>query len=220
MKNKFITPLVMAAISLILFNCKNESSPVYPSAPESESDRLGLLSDTTKGLKLDTDSFLGTFGNISNNYLIISEDSTILMEGPKSLKISIKTNKNLEEFAGWFICWGPKALTGDNKCTLNMSDYRTGTVEFWIKSPINLLFSIRSGNISEGEELSKILLSEIENFVPDNNWHHIKIPLSLFSSSADFTKIKVFFTLASNLSSGGTNDSLCTYWIDDLIWRK
>ena len=68
--------------------------------------------------------------------------------------------------------------------TRDLSNFVGGYLKFSVKSPVDLLVGIRSGDMLESQKDSKMLLSEYSNFLPDNNWHEMTIPLKDFNPSS------------------------------------
>lgn len=172
-------------------------------------------------LEFETAAYIGSFmgnGGIFDGGDFIDDD-TQKYEGHYSKKASVYAEST--GYAGWFIQWG--GVTSSEDETKNMIDYKDGKLVFAVKTPIDLIVGIRSGNIPPGDEKSKFLLSECAGFEANNQWHTISINISEFMArdkEFDISQIKVFFSVASELRSGGTGPEHKTFWIDDIMWLK
>ena len=168
----------------------------------------------------DSTGFVGIYYGGGGTFDEFVDDTDEFKEGEMS-KRSTMTVGSGGPWAGWFVQHG-KDGTPDSS-TKDMSSFAGGHLRFWVKSPIDLLVGIRSGNVRAGQERSTVLLSSYDSFSPDNQWHQVSIPLSDFvgpSPKADLSQIKIFFNVASNAASGGTGGSPKTFWIDDIVWAK
>ncbi|WP_179137372.1 hypothetical protein [Candidatus Entotheonella palauensis] len=187
---------------------------------------LGIFSESAEpSLIPEVDSFIGTFsgeGAVFNPEDFV-EDTEDVIEGLISLRSTLTVDADQRQFAGWFVSWGIEEEAGDNTVVRDMSTFQDGRLIFWVKSPINLEVGIRSGNIDAGRERSKILLSDVEGFAPDNIWHQLCVPiptLVALDSRTDLSRIKVFFVIASNTASGGTGGMPATFLVDDVRWES
>lgn len=219
---KLLVLLVSGGILFLESGCDlgGEDPPSCPEAP----DAFGLFSESIAGVRLDTDAFLGLSSGgggsfVPNASAGFVDDDSEKVEGRISKRSTINVGAS-GEWAIWFIQNG---LTSDDSDTKDMCAYSQGSLRFWVKSPVNLLLGIRSGDVRAGDETSKVLLSSYPSFQPDNEWHEVSIPLRDFeggSSKADLTQIKVFFVIgASSDETGSTNGSV-TFWVDNVRWEK
>jgi len=80
----------------------------------------------------------------------------------------------------------------------DLSGFADGYLHFWVKTPVDLEIGIRTDNIPEGTETSKVRLSEY-NVPHDNSWQEVYIALDDFEirdRSTDLDMSKVFFNAA------------------------
>ncbi len=127
---------------------------------------------------------------------------------------TLVNNPNLQDaFAIWFT--NADAGTGSRF----MHYFDTGYLYFWVRTTQDLQISIRSANITAGNERSKFRLSELG--VPlDNNWQKVVIALADFKNREpllDFDQIQTYFAIGAVSSQIGpvTNQ---TFDVDDVKW--
>ncbi|ETW97150.1 MAG: hypothetical protein ETSY1_23840 [Candidatus Entotheonella factor] len=201
----------------------NEGDLIFTGAGESnESTALGIFSEIPPRLLPDVDACIGNFFGEGATYDEFVTDTDEKQEGAFSLRSTVSVDASQEQFAGWFVSWEICDLAGDNSIVRDMSLFENGRMLLWVKTPIDLEVGIRSGNVSPGFETSKIRLSDINPLVIDDNWHLVCVPLSPFrgvAPNADFTQIKVFFVIASNVATGGTGGLPATFWVDHVRWE-
>jgi hypothetical protein len=188
-------------------------------------NEIGVFSETACWrLQFDVNAFLGVSsgGNSIGEpdpFVGFRDDPYENVEG----RISKLTTVNLapdDQWAVWFVQHG---LTDDDADTLDLSAYRGGYLEFWVKSPIDLVLGIRSGDVPAGMETSKICLSGLASFTPDDTWQFITVPLSLLEGGypkADLSQIKVFFVIGSTSELSGATNGDVSFWVDDVRWVK
>ncbi len=122
-----------------------------------------------------------------------------------------------EGYAGFFIQEGE--LT-DAVSTKDVSIFRDGYLNFWVKTPVDLQISLRSGNLQGGDEASKVMLSDY-NIAADNDWHEAYIALDdfkIWDNRLDFTQMKTFFNVAV-LGEFVTSFS-DTFWISNVRYVR
>jgi hypothetical protein len=184
--------------------------------------QVGIYCETCPNrLSPNIDSFIGTYVGNGASIDTFLDDYSTYVEGSFSKKTTLSVNGSAGGYAGWFVQWGVEG-TADSY-SKDMSVFKSGKLSFWVKSTINLLVGIRSGNIPAGTENSDVLLTSYASFQPDSQWHQVCIPISDLISAdprTDLTKIKIFFNVASNTSSGGTGGVEETFWIDDVQWIR
>ena len=177
----------------------------------------GIFSETYPGLQLDVDGKLGAYwgggGSIS-----MDEDQSDRCEGAESIKATLDVGAT-REWAGLFFQWG----MFDTTTTRDMSSYANGSLDFCIKTPVDLEIGIRSQNVPAGYERSKVLLSDL-GITPDGDtWQDVSISIADHfsgpSPKADLSRMKVFFNLASSQSTGGTGGEV-TVGVDHIRWSK
>lgn len=186
-----------------------------------DADEIGIFSESTYyNVVPDVNSFTGIIVKgraICDSFRI---DSVVKREGEFSRKISMSVASR-NESCGWFVQHGVEGTS--NAFTRDLTKFIGGYLKFSVKSSVDLLVGIRSGNVLSGQEDSKVLLSDYSNFSPDDNWHDISIPLKDFAGSppkADFTEIKVLFEILSEQRSGGTGGSSESVWVDNVRWTR
>ena len=142
---------------------------------------------------------------------------------PPGLRTAVTVDAGTGGFTGRFISWGDETQVANDDFVRDMSAFEGGRLIFWVKTPINLEVGIRSGNVTPGDETSKVRLSQIDPDVADDTWRRVCIPLERFQGSpprADLSQIKVFFVVASSAPSGGTGGVPETFRIDDVRWES
>ena len=183
---------------------------------------FGILSETAPaGLQLDVDSFLGIFQGAGGTLTNLHQDLNDHVEGKASLSATVNVDADQNQYAGWFVSAGTLAQASDNTVVRNMSSFSHGRIVFWIKSPVDLIVGIRSGNVASGTETSKLDLSDLSPGFADECWHRMCVPLDAFEGppkDADLSRIKVFFVIASSADTGGTDGSR-TFLVDDVRWE-
>lgn len=181
---------------------------------------FGVFSETIPGCILQDPVYfnpnacciIGTDNDKFGSSIQLFDDDGDKKEG----LVSMKSEINVVGSGGWvcwFVHWGIEWERED--IVIDMSKYVNGLLKFWIKTPIELEIGIRSGNISPGSEKSKVYLSNYCTI--DNKWHEVSIPLSAFKNKdyrLDFTKIKIFFNVAKEGSTGGT----VYFGVDNVRW--
>jgi len=125
------------------------------------------------------------------------ELSTVTYQTPPGYGESIRARywTTAAGYAGFFVQEGE--LT-DTTSTKSMSGFSDGYINFWIRTPTDLQISLRSINIDEGFEMSKVRLSDY-GIPADNNWHEVYIALDdfeLWDSRIEISAMKVFFNIA------------------------
>jgi len=196
----------------------NDGSATVPVMLEVLGD-LGVFSEMADEiLEPGDNAFIGAFEG-PNSTIVIEEDDTIRRFGAVSMKATISVDETAGGFAGWFVSWGDAST--DDTFVRDMSAYQQSGLQFWVKSPINLEVGVRSGNVPAGSETSRVLLSDVSAFAPDDVWRQVCIPIANFegpSPKADLSRIKVFFVITSNVASGGTGGAEVMFWVDDVLW--
>lgn len=176
---------------------------------------FGLLSETFSGVNLDADSKLLSFEGAGGRVIEILDDFTDLREGEKSLKALVNSTSTTG-FAGWFVQWGT-TNTNDTH-TRDMSAFYEGSIRFWLKAPRSLdgkLFvGIRSGNVLEGSELSKMPVP-----IANDDWNPVTVRISDFARPppwADLSRTKVLFSIFVVGQTGGQQ----AFSVDNLRWDR
>ncbi len=158
---------------------------------------------------------IGAYGELEEGGLD-ETDLGCVCEG--NLCMQAKINLHQEEHAGWFV----RAGTLENHQTRDMSGFENGCLIFCLKSPVDLGVGIRSSDIPEGEEESKIKLSEL-GILPDDRCREIIIPLDEFKSRddrLDFSQIEVLFNIYSDQTTGGTGGQNVIFYVDSIQWCR
>lgn len=181
---------------------------------------FGIYSETAcYGVRLDVNAFLGLDGGKPNPDSEFIDDPNEKQEGLFSKRFTVNVDPT-DDWEFWFVQHG---LTSSDSETTDMSEFREGFLKFFVKSPIDLLVGIRSGNVQAGEETSRVCLSGFSSFEADNEWHAVSIPLSEFegpSPKADLAQIKTFFVIGSTSELSGGTDEDVTFWVDDVRWVR
>jgi hypothetical protein len=190
------------------------------SCTEEECYVFGIYTETAcYSVRFDVNAFLGIDRAKPNPNSEFIDDADERQEGLVSKRFTVNVGPT-NDWEIWFVQHG---LTSSNYETKDMSAFREGFLTFFVKSPIDLLVGIRSGNVQAGEETSKVCLSGFSSFDADNEWHKVSIPLSEFegpSPKADLAQIKVFFVIGTTSELSGGTDGDVTFWVDDVRWVK
>jgi hypothetical protein len=219
----FLVCLIISILFILIIRCSQKE----PTIIVQENDHiLGIYTEAAiDRLQPDIDSFIGTYEGPSENPGTIYEfvdDNITIKEGGISKKTTVAVDGLKGQYAGWFVQCGKQGTS--ESVTKDMSAFAGGYMTFWVKSPINLEIGIRSGNVTYGEETSKINLnnSNYPAFKNDDIWHKVEIPLNDLTGTtrADLKRIKIFFNVASSTPSGGTGGVQKSFWIDDVRWEK
>ncbi|MFH1714851.1 MAG: hypothetical protein ABH857_01480 [Elusimicrobiota bacterium] len=141
-----------------------------------------------------------------------SDDNTIYTEGSYSLKVDY----NVADKNGWATVFFSEPSPRDMTPEFSSS---TAILDFYVKTSTDLVISIRSDNITAGEETSKFRLSDY-GILSDNNWQRVQICVDDFfqrDQRIDFSTMTVIFNIGligEYLGSGASG----TFWIDDIKW--
>jgi len=170
-------------------------------AASAQADKFGILSETyvyPDGIRLDTDSKLWVWGETAT----LSNDAADKREGQHSLKAVSNFGRN-----GWEII---SDQDNDNSPdNYNMSPYSSGSLEFWIKSQVDLEIKIKAN-----KEASFTLSGK---GIPTNNqWTFVSVPFSGFSniSGFNFAQVNRFLIVVCGSAPNGS-----TYHLDNLRWN-
>jgi hypothetical protein len=102
----------------------------------------------------------------------------------------------------------------------DLSDFNQGYLHFWVKTPVDLEVSVRSVNISPGDETSQLMLSQY-GIPADNNWHRVYIALDDFrlrDERIDFARMKIFLNVAVVGPEVGSFNG--TFFISDIKYVR
>lgn len=222
------TSLLLSVLFFVLFilfvSCNKNSGTNPTPGDELKNSIFGLFSETFPDSVLpDVNSYIGICTEGSSQATLAAKDFNEKAEGEFSQRISMGVDETAGEFACWFVAWGVEGTS--DFVTRDMSGYAEGYLSFWIKSPVNLEVSIRSGDVQAGTETSIVLLSGYPSFESDTTWRKICIPISDFvgtdsNPQVDLSIMKVLCSIASSERSGGTGGTRQTFWIDDIRWEK
>ncbi|MBL7069195.1 MAG: hypothetical protein ISS34_04995 [Candidatus Omnitrophica bacterium] len=140
---------------------------------------------------------IGTYdsdGTSANNSIALDTVTDVYPPGhAKSLKAAYSVTSS-----GWAGYYFQEGELTDTTSTKDLERFNDGYIHFWVKTARDLEIGIRTNNISEGYETSKLRLSEYD--VPLNNsWQEVYVALDDFKirdRKIDLTKSKVLFNAA------------------------
>ncbi|MFH1378835.1 MAG: hypothetical protein ABII23_01035 [bacterium] len=184
----------------------------------SEQDRLRLL--------IEVDSYFGVFPAIPTDgasFDSSSDTTSDVKEGIYAKEATVTVPADVG-FAGWYIQYGPEAAA-DDSISINLSAFQTtGSLKFWVKTPVDLQIGIRSALTTDSDaNKAKQYLSEIPGFLADNTWQEISISLLTLAgneSTCDMAAMKDLFIVAVTKDSDEADGSPKTFYIDHVRWEK
>lgn len=141
--------------------------------------------------------------------------STVTESGVTVMKADYSLQYTTASWAGIYIA--------EDSADRDMTHFSTTTaiLDFWVKASTDLVVSIRSSNITSGEEESKFRLSEY-GIALDGTWQHVQLCLDDFKQRdgrLDFSRIRTYISLAvaGNFAYSGT--AAGSFYVKDIQWR-
>jgi hypothetical protein len=147
--------------------------------------------------------------------LAYGDDYSTYTEGIKSQRADFVITP--AQWAGWFVQEG---AAGGN-ATRYMATYSSGYLSFSFKSSADVEIGIRSNNVAEGNEKSKVLLGQGLGVLLNNQWQEVSIPISTFTamdSDLDLSTMTVYFNAAAVGAKIGAASG--SFWIDNVRWMS
>jgi hypothetical protein len=156
-------------------------------------------------------------GGAPGTALSLQEPNTGSVEGVRffhSTYTLLTDSSHLQAYANWYV--------EETNNTRFMNDYggQNGYLQFYVRTPVDLVFGIRSSNITPGTENSKFTLSELG--VPlDNQWQFVVVSIADLKArepNLDLTRIQTYFAITAQSDVSGTNSTPRAFDVDDVKW--
>ncbi|MDD5066940.1 MAG: carbohydrate binding domain-containing protein [bacterium] len=181
-------------------------------------DQMGIFSETYTNYSLHLKSlnppdalggYMGTWQSENKNPAVVTEDTTIVQEGKKSLKVSVGKGP---WGGGMWIQFGFDKSESPVKVSTDLSGYKDGSLVFWVKTKTDMLIKLES---EKGGESKKTL--SMYNIPTDDTWQKVVIPMKDFTAvgGIDLKKVNVVFG-----SHFVVPQSTSVFWLDNIYITK
>lgn len=206
MRNRLIVTLCGLAV-LFALGCARQ----WP-------DQLGIFSETHTAsmLRLNASNppdpsggFMGTWQSESRNPATVQEETKVVHEGKKSLKVSVGKGP---WGGGMWIQFGYDGKEAPAKVSTDISAFKNGYLVFWVKTKTDMLIKLES---EKGAESKKTL--SMYNVPIDNTWQQVVIPMKDFTGPGGINLKKAHVVFGAHFV---VPQSASVFWLDNIYLTK